>query len=218
LQEILIGATKVKVRLLGNGMPSFWTVVKDGVELTVGLSGWTSNDWASKAKFSSFIPTSGLDESKLPIALSFITAKGQLTTADMAQELNASIPESSAILQKLCLQGKVMFDPERNLYRWRDLFPTLDIYQENDSSRESRAGLKIFQEGNLKITMDEKKDEIKYLSGLLESEKTDFKPLLELDSDNRPKYAQCNCSFYNFNKLKQGPCRHMIALLLVGDK
>jgi hypothetical protein len=218
LQEILIGATKVKVRLLGNGMPSFWTVVKDGVELTVGLSGWTSNDWASKAKFSSFIPTSSLDESKLPIALSFITAKGQLTTADMAQELNASIPESSAILQKLCLQGKVMFDPERNLYRWRDLFPTLDIYQENDSSRESRAGLKIFQEGNLKIRMDEKKDEIKYLSGLLESEKTDFKPLLELDSDNRPKYAQCNCSFYNFNKLKQGPCRHMIALLLVGDK
>lgn len=218
LQEILIGATKVKVRLLGNGMPSFWTVIKDGVELTVGLSGWTSNDWASKAKFSSFIPTSGLDESKLPIALSFITAKGQLTTADMAQELNSSIPESSAILQKLCLQGKVMFDPERNLYRWRDLFPTLDIYQENDSSRESRAGLKIFQEGNLKITMDEKKDEIKYLSGLLESEKTDFKPLLELDSDNRPKYAQCNCSFYNFNKLKQGPCRHMIALLLVGDK
>ena len=218
LQEILIGATKVKVRLLGNGMPSFWTVIKDGVELTVGLSGWTSNDWASKAKFSSFIPTSGLDESKLPIALSYITAKGQLTTADMAQELNSSIPESSAILQKLCLQGKVMFDPERNLYRWRDLFPTLDIYQENDSSRESRAGLKIFQEGNLKITMDEKKDEIRYLSGLLESEKTDFKPLLELDSDNRPKYAQCNCSFYNFNKLKQGPCRHMIALLLVGDK
>lgn len=218
LQEILIGATKVKVRLLGNGMPSFWTVVKDGVELTVGLSGWTSNDWASKAKFSSFIPTSGLDESKLPIALSFITAKGQLTTADMAQELNASIPESSAILQNLCLQGKVMFDPERNLYRWRDLFPTLDIYQENDSSRESRAGLKIFQEGNLKITMDENKDEIKYLSGLLEGEKTDFKPLLELDSDYRPKYAQCNCSFYNFNKLKQGPCRHMIALLLVGDK
>ncbi len=218
LQEILIGATKVKVRLLGNGMPSFWTVIKDGVELTVGLSGWTSNDWASKAKFSSFIPTSGLDESKLPIALSLITARGQLTTSEMAQELNSSISESSAILQKLCLQGKVMFDPERNLHRWRDLFPTLDIYQENDSSRESRAGLKIFQEGNLKITMDEKKDEIKYLSGLLESEKTDFKPLLELDSDNRPKYAQCNCSFYNFNKLKQGPCRHMIALLLVGDK
>jgi hypothetical protein len=218
LQEILIGATKVKVRLLGNGMPSFWTVVKDGVELTVGLSGWTSNDWATKAKFSSFIPTSGLDESKLPIALSLITARGQLTTPEMAQELNSSISESSAILQKLCLQGKVMFDPERNLYRWRDLFPTLDIYQENDSSRESRAGLKIFQEGNLKITMDENKDGIKYLSGLLESEKTDFKPLLELDSDNRPKYAQCNCSFYNFNKLKQGPCRHMIALLLVGDK
>lgn len=218
LQEMLIGTKKVKVHLLGNGMPSFWTVIKDEIELTVGLSGWTSNDWASKAKFSSFIPTSNIDENLLPTALSFIVNKGQLTTSDLAVELNSSIPEASAILQKLCLQGKVMFDPERNLYRWRDLFPTLDIYQENASSRESRAGLKIFQESKLKIIMDEKKDNIRYLSGHLENDKADLKPLLELDLDNRPKYAQCNCSFYNFNKLKQGPCRHMIALLLVGDK
>jgi hypothetical protein len=38
LKDILVGTDRVKVHFLGSGMPSFWTVVKDGIELTVGLS------------------------------------------------------------------------------------------------------------------------------------------------------------------------------------
>ena len=51
LKDILVNSDRVKVHLLGSGMPSFWTVVKDGVDLTIGLSGGSSNDWASKAGF-----------------------------------------------------------------------------------------------------------------------------------------------------------------------
>ena len=128
-----------------------------------------------------------------------------------------TIPQASVLLQKLCLQGKAMFDPARNLYRWRDLFPTLDLYQEDDSSRESRAGLALMQGSKVVKTLDDVKAGVRYLAGLAKVEKNEFNPVLELDADNRPKYAQCTCSFYNFNKLRQGPCRHMIALLLVGD-
>ena len=217
LKDILVGTDRVKVHFLGSGMPSFWSVVKDGVELTIGLSGWTSNDWASKAKFSSFIPTTNVKEELIPIALEAIKKSGSTTTADLAKTLSVSVGDASVLLQKLCLQGKAMYDPDRNLYRWRDLFPTLDLYVDDDSSREMRgalANLKLFK---LAKTLDDVKEGVRYLSGTVAFGDEIFKPLLELDLDNRPKYAQCSCPFYNFNKLRQGPCRHMIALLLAGD-
>ena len=215
LKDILVGTDRVKVHFLGSGMPSFWTVIKDGVELTIGLSGWSSNDWASKAKFSTFIPTTNVKAELIPVALESIMKSGSTTTADLAKTLSITIPEAAVILQKLCLQGKAMFDPDRNLYRWRDLFPTLDIYKEDDSSRELRGARATKWE--FSKTLDDVKDGIRYLSGTITWGQEVFKPLLELDLDNRPKYAQCSCSFYNFNKLRQGPCRHMIALLLESD-
>ena len=217
LKDILVGTDRVKVHFLGSGMPSFWTVVKDGVELTIGLSGWTSNDWASKAKFSSFIPTTNVKEELIPAALDLIKKEGGVTTAVLAKALSISTGDASVLLQKLCLQGKAMYDPDRNLYRWRDLFPTLDLYIDDDSSREMRGALKELKDFNISKTLDDVKEGVRYLSGLIKYGNEEFKPMLELDLDNRPKYAQCSCSFYNFNKLRQGPCRHMIALLLVGD-
>ena len=217
LKDILVGTDRVKVHFLGSGMPSFWSVVKDGVELTIGLSGWTSNDWASKAKFSSFIPTTNVKEELIPIALEAITKSGSTTTADLAKTLSVSVGDASVLLQKLCLQGKAMYDPDRNLYRWRDLFPTLDLYVDDDSSREMRGALANLKRFKLAKTLDDVKEGVRYLSGTVAFGDEIFKPLLELDLDNRPKYAQCSCPFYNFNKLRQGPCRHMIALLLAGD-
>jgi hypothetical protein len=199
-------------------MPSFWTVVKDGVELTVGLSGWSSNDWASKAKFSSFIPTANVKTELLESALAVLVKSGQVTTASLSGELKISVAEARVILQKLCLQGKAMFDPSRSIYRWRDLFPTFDAYESDQKeSLESRKGLELFQSGSISVVGDDVKDKVRYLFGLASIDSATFKPLLELDADNRPKFAQCTCSHYNYHKLRQGPCRHMIALSLAGD-
>jgi hypothetical protein len=217
LKDILVGTDRVMVHFLGSGMPSFWTVIKDGVELTIGLSGWTSNDWASKAKFSSFIPTTNVKEELIPLALEAITKSGSTTTADLAKNLSVSLADAAVLLQKLCLQGKAMYDPDRNLYRWRDLFPTLDLYVDDESSREMRGALASLASFKITKTLDDIKEGVRYLSGTISLGKESFNPLLELDLDNRPKFAQCTCSFYNYHKLRQGPCRHMIALLLAGD-
>jgi hypothetical protein len=218
LKDILVHTDRVTVHLLGSGMPSFWTVVKDGVELTVGLSGWSSNDWASKAKFSSFIPTANVKTELLESALAVLVKSGQVTTASLSAELSITVPEASVILQKLCLKGKAMFDPSRAVYRWRDLFPTFDSYDSDQKdSLESRKGLELFQKGSVTVVSDDVKDQIRYLVGDASIDGATYKPLLELDADNRPKFAQCNCSHYNYHKLRQGPCRHMIALSLAGD-
>ena len=217
LKDLLVQADRVKVHLLGSGMPSFWTVEKDGIELTIGLSGWTSNDWASKAKFSSFIPTEGVDLELVPLALERLTKSGQLSTADLAADLKVTNAQASVLLQKLCLQGKAMFDPSRGIYRWRDLFPTFDSYEDNQvASLESRKGIELYRGNLMTVQSDDIKDGIRYLVGEVDHQDKVYRPLLELDEDNRPKYAQCTCSHYNYSKLRQGPCRHMIALSLAG--
>src|SRR5439155_8387865 len=38
-------ADKFEVYLLGTGLPSFWVVQMGEMRLTLGLSGWTTNDW-----------------------------------------------------------------------------------------------------------------------------------------------------------------------------
>jgi len=217
LQDILVGVEKVTVTFLGSGMPSFWSVTQDDVELTIGLSGWTSNDWAAKAKFSAFVPTSTVDQSRLPEALELITRLGSASTSEIAQKMNLKTSEASALLQKLCLQGKVMFDPQRSIYRWRDLFPTLDLYEEQGESTETRAGVRLTKEAKITITLDDLKDGVRYLNATIDDSKHQLHPSLELDADGRPKYAQCDCYFYFTNKLRQGPCRHMIALILAGE-
>lgn len=214
LKDILVDTDVVSVRFLGSGMPSFWSVVKDGVELTIGLSGWNSNDWASKAKFSAFVPTAKVAKESLPEALKLIQQRGFLTNQELSTELGVTAQAASAILQKLCLQGKVMYDASKLAYRFRDLFPTLDFYKESESSRQQSAGIALVRGKKLKLDSVEEVGEIKYLSGSVASGGMTHLPKVELDLDGRPKFAQCTCAFFNYNRLRQGPCEHMIALIL----
>jgi len=47
LARLLPLAEHAEVYLLGTGLPSFWVVHMGDMRLTLGLSGWTANDWTS---------------------------------------------------------------------------------------------------------------------------------------------------------------------------
>jgi hypothetical protein len=217
LKEALVMAQSVRVHFLGSGMPSFWSIEREGVELTIGLSGWTNNDWASKAKFSSFVPALNVSENHLHEALKQLMSTGVITTQELGELLGTSTAAAASVLQKLCLSGKAMFDPVRGVYRWRDLFPTIDLQLDDEVSRELTAGVELMRDKKVKVTLDDQKDGVRYLAATVSDLNGTYSPILELDLDNRPKHAQCTCPFYNYNRLKQGPCRHMIALM-AGDE
>lgn len=214
LKDLLVQSTEVKVTLLGSGMPSFWTVVQDGVELTIGLSGWTSNDWASKAKFSGFLPTVNISETDQLKAEEVIKQKGSLNASELATELSIKTPSAAAILQSLCLAGKAMFDPNRNLYRWRDLFPGLNLKTSTAKSPEETAGLHLYATKEFKLESDQTKNKSRFVTSTTKHGYKSYETEIEFDLDGRPKYAECTCSFFRYNKLKAGPCRHLVATTL----
>jgi len=216
LRDILTDIDEVEVRLIGSGMPTFWTVKREGVELTVGLSSWTSNDWSSKAKFSALIPSAAVEASDLQSAREIIKGQGVITATELSNLIGKSVSESAFILQKLCMQGKLMFDPERKVFRNRDLFPSIELgATESEASREERFGIEIFRTNGIKLTEDVTKDDVRFLESELVADNK-IRTKIEQDLDARPRYAQCSCNFFSYNKLRQGPCRHIVALTLVG--
>jgi len=51
LERLLSVTKRFKVSLLGSGMPSFWEADLGMMRFTLGLSGWSANDWSSSSNF-----------------------------------------------------------------------------------------------------------------------------------------------------------------------
>ncbi|HEY0992412.1 MAG TPA: hypothetical protein VGD80_35410, partial [Kofleriaceae bacterium] len=51
LERLLPHARRVRVFLLGSGLPSFWVVDLGALSFTLGLSGWTHNNWSEAGNF-----------------------------------------------------------------------------------------------------------------------------------------------------------------------
>lgn len=212
LADLLPHVDTVTLHLIDNGMPSFWTVSIDGISLTLGLSGWSSQDWAGRARFSAMIPASTAKPETVQKAVTLLQARGSLSNDELVTSLNLSPTEARSVLQRLCLAGQAMFDVEQSRYRWRALFPQLDLARGDDAELEERKGVELAQQGAVRIDTDELSPEgVRRLTSTVSSSARNSRVVLETDLDGRVTFAQCNCPHFRHHKLRQGPCRHIVA-------
>lgn len=216
LRELLPLIPEVTVRLVESGMPSFWSINIDGVDLTIGLSGWTSQDWAGKARFAAMIPASAADDSVLDRAAAELRQRHSLTVDDAVIALNVTPSEARLLLQRLCSAGTAMYDPTTGMTRWRALFPDLDLSRGEEAGREERIGVELFRSAGVRIESDEFDAGERTLKSVVDSSDRSNRVQLRRDEDGRVLYAQCDCSHFRYHRLRQGPCRHIIATSLAG--
>lgn len=62
LERLIPIAKKFTVHLLGTGMPSFYVADLGDMSFTLGLSGWTANDWSQSGNFDLMAPRGDVDE------------------------------------------------------------------------------------------------------------------------------------------------------------
>ena len=217
LGAVLPVANKLSVSLIADGMPTYWCVDMGGVELTLGLSGWTAQDWASKARFSALTPTSSVTEEQTQKALDALIKLVAVTPQSFAEDLGVKPAVASSYLQKLTLIGAAMYDRNSGQYLHRQLFPQLDLTRNDEASREERFGITLNAASAVTISSTLRIRDSKEYRATVVSEKETNSVVLSKDEDLRVTYAQCNCSFFNFNKLKLGPCRHIVATSLAVD-
>ncbi len=213
LKDILPDATSLDVRLLGSGMPSFWTVHVDDVELTVGLSGWTALDWAGRARFSALMPSANVSTQLMTRAAALLKSSGRMNPTQLAAAADVGEADARGALQKLCMLGKAMFDPDTASFRWRELYPEFDLTKLSAPALEERKGIELHASGAVSIESESVEDGRRTRVASV-SDSTDRTTTLESDPDGRVTYAECTCGHFRANKLREGPCRHIVALSL----
>jgi hypothetical protein len=216
LLSLLPFSPTVNLSLLDSGMPSFWSIVVDGLTLTLGLSGWTAQDWAGKARFSALVPASTTDPGLVREASNVLAERLSVSSDELAVELNMSPLQSRLILQRLCVLGLAMFDPTRLRFRHRVLFPEIDFSADSDIGREERVGIELYQSRAVTIDSDEYVSDERVVKARVATQKDTSEVTVIRDIDGRVLRASCMCSHYRHNKLRLGPCRHLVATVAAG--
>lgn len=210
LKELLPLSDRIQVKLLGNGMPSYWSVSVDGHRFDIGLSGWTSNDWAAQANFDLLASTGQNSESNVHLAERIIKEKMVLTPTQLSQLISCSASEATTALQTLCKNGQAMYDYIKGEYRWRQLIQQEITLQNPEEEERNQYAISLLKDNRVRL-IGKSEEGANYLT--VEG-KYVFEPTLYLDKDGKVSKASCTCSHYKQNELRKGPCAHLVAAVL----
>ncbi|MFK5975173.1 MAG: hypothetical protein QM493_01575 [Sulfurovum sp.] len=212
LERLLPIAKSFKVSLLGSGMPSFWEADLGNMNFTLGLSGWSANDWSASANFDLMSPRQDVDKAT---AKSVFDALGENYVEDSSSlskrlGLDKSIIESS--LSIYSQQGVVLYDMHKDKYRLRELTnEPLPMDKLQFSNEREEIASKIVTAQGVTLEDTTKTDELTTIKASVIDKSRIYNTILMIDRDMKLKDGACQCYYYKQNGLKKGPCEHILA-------
>lgn len=218
LKELLPYTERVHVKLLGTGMPSYWTVEMDGHRFDLGLSGWTDNDWAKKGNFDLLASTGNKRNVDIKKVEQVLIKNLSTTPQEVASVLGIERASATYALQELAKSGQAMYDHLTGEYRWRQLLQQDIKLTESEEDERLKYAVSLVQSKNVEILSSERLDGGLTAYSVGVQGKNFYKPQIHLDLDGRIKFADCGCSFHRRNKLRQGPCAHIMAAVIYISK
>ncbi len=214
LERLIPVAKKFTVHLLGTGLPAFYIADLGDMNFTLGLSGWTSNDWSHAGNFDLLAPRLSVEDAVKQQVFAALQKEWLATSAQIAQKLNIDTAKVSGALSAYTQAGRVIYDLNSDVYRLRELSREplpFDKLRFDNPREELAAQLLASQEVKVssKIILPENYLE---LTGTVKSARKTFNPKLVIDQDEKIRSAHCDCSYYIENKLYKGPCEHMLTI------
>jgi hypothetical protein len=213
LLERLIPVTqRFKVVLLGSGLPSFYIADLGDMNFTLGLSGWTVNDWSRLGNFDLLAPRAQADSMTMQKVYTGLRQEWVEDTDSLSKRLGLDKNVVLGALSAFTQAGRAIFDINRNAYRIRELTrEALPMEELRFANPREEAANRFVLLNSVNVSVGAK-DGHKVLSGTVKDKENIFIPELIIDKDERAVSGKCSCNFYQQNKLMQGPCEHMIAL------
>lgn len=210
LERLLSISGKITVHLLGSGMPSFYIADMGDMQFTLGLSGWSANDWSRMGNFdllSTRQEVDGIAQQKVYTTL----RENWFDTAEAIAERSGI--DRKAVLSSLTSfteAGKVIYDLNKKVYRIRELSrEALPVDQLKFTNEFEKKAFDIIKhEGITNIEIVEKGVNTEIKGRVLDK----YAAQVSINKDHRVVGGQCTCSYYYQNKMYKGPCEHIIAL------
>jgi len=214
LERLIPVAKKFTVHLLGTGMPSFYVADLGDMSFTLGLSGWTANDWAQAGNFDLMAPRADVDEWTQKLIFDGLRENWVENPDALAGRLNLSRTAVLGALSAYTQAGRAIYDLNKQVYRVRELsrepLPMERLRFANE--REEKATRFLSQNAVQVTSVASDTAGAIALSGTVTDKDKTLNPSLTVDADERMIQAECTCNWHQQNKLYKGPCEHILAL------
>jgi hypothetical protein len=206
-------AERFDVHLLGTGLPHFWVARMEEMRLTLGLSGWTVNDWTRSAALDLIAPPAAPTEQLIGRVAGIMTVRRRATPGELRQLAGDDAAVVDAAARHLAHSGQLIYDLSDGVYRWRQILPQPLGEAQIGPPHEELLGLyKILERRRVEIQTSEAAPR----GGRIVTAKVDGTPCeVLIDADGRITRGKCLCGWYRKFGLKNGPCRHMMAVRMM---
>ena len=211
LARMLPLADSIDVLLLATGLPSFWLVRMGEMVFTLGLSGWTTNDWSAGSALDLLQPPRAPSAELIDRTAAEMKARRAADLATIRAATGAADEfVSAAALRHLAQSGQVIYDLAAGKYRYRQIMsqPLGEAQLGPEDPELVGARLLVATKRFELVDRQDGPNLTRVIIGKVESKPVE----ILVDQDDRIKRGKCLCGHFRKYGLKNGPCRHMIAL------
>ncbi|MBS1796596.1 MAG: SWIM zinc finger family protein [Acidobacteria bacterium] len=214
LERLIAVARKFTVHLLGTGLPSFYIADLGDLNFTLGLSGWTANDWSKAGNFDLLAPRFDTDEFTKRRVFEGLRENWRETPEALAGRLGLDKKHVLGALAAYTQAGRAIYDLNKGVYRVRELSrEPLPMEKLRFANEREAAAARFLEEKAVSIKRREPLENgARRLAGTVKDGGRTHNVSLVIDSDERLADAACDCYFFATNRLFQGPCEHLLAL------
>lgn len=216
LERLIPAARKFTVHLLGRGLPSFYVADLGDMNFTLGLSGWTKNDWSASGNFDLLAPRMQVDDETKRRVFEGLKEDWLSTPDALAAKLGLDRAVVLGALTAYTQAGRVIYDLNKGVYRARELsrdpLPAEALRFSNE--REEKA-MRFLDNNNISIeSVQDSGEGITVIRARVTDGSKTLTPEIQMNTDDRMKTGECQCSYYRHNRMLKGPCEHMLAARL----
>lgn len=213
LERLLPRAKRVRCFLLGTGLPTYWVVDLGDLSFTLGLSGWTLNNWSDAGNFDLMAAREDVDTITQKRVFDELGKTWLATPEELAARTNLATPIVASALAGWVQAGRAIFDLDKGVYRKRELTrDPLPMDKLRFSNPREEAAAKMVTRGKIAVDRADGSDGGLVLAGRVKDGHKTFAPKMTFDTEQRLVEGECTCDYYVRNKLHRGPCEHMLAL------
>lgn len=214
LERLLPRAKRVRVFLLGTGLPSYWVVDLGDLSFTLGLSGWTNNNWSDAGNFDLMAAREDVDSVTQARVFDELGKTWLATPEELAQRTGLATPTVASALAGWVQAGRAIYDLDRGVYRKRELTrDPLPMEKLRFSNPREEAAAGLLHAAKIAIDVADGSEGGLRLAGRIKDQRGKlFAPSLTFDVEQRLVAGDCSCDYFIRNRLHRGPCEHMLAL------
>lgn len=219
LERLIPIAKRIDVLLLGTGLPTFYVAHLGDMVFTLGLSGWTANDWSRAGNFDLMAPRRDVDELTKRRVFEGLKETWFAGADDLAKKLALDPAVVHGALSAYAQAGRVIYDVADQVYRVRELTKEpLPVDALRFANEREAAAARFVAAAQATMASADKSGGVTRITGTVEDKSKKHEALLAIDDDDRLVDGRCECRFYQSNKLFKGPCEHMLALRMVFER